>query len=63
MQRKCREYLQQEACIQYALRGVQTEREYANTFVLSGTAAMVEHYPSSVTTRQLSVCRITGSEE
>lgn len=70
MQRKCREYLQQNQYIHYHLHGVQTkfEQEYATTFVISGIVAMLEQWirlPENdrPDTHELSllVCRITGT--
>lgn len=68
VQRKCREYLQQEHYVHYALSGIRTpqEQSYAATFAISGMVAMLEQWirePDSTMTAQelaLLVCRITG---
>jgi len=71
MQRKCREYLQENQYIHCDLPGVQTklEQEYAMTFVISGMVAMLEQWvcspeAASISAQELAllVCRITGAE-
>ncbi len=71
VQRKCREYLQAERYVHYALAGVKTpqEQSYATTFAISGMVAMLEQWvrekgESSITAEELAqlVCRITGTE-
>lgn len=71
MQRKCREYLQENQYIHCGLQGIRTklEQEYATTFVISGMVAMLEQWvrstePVPVSAQELAmlVCRITGTE-
>jgi len=71
MQRKCREYLQENRYIHCDLQGVQTkqEQEYATTFIISGMVAILEQWvrspePVSISAPELAllVCRITGTE-
>lgn len=70
VQRKCREYLQKDSYIHYALRGVNTrsEQRYATTFVISGMVAMLEQWlrednGADINPQQLAllICRITGT--
>ncbi len=70
VQRKCREYLQAERYVHYALAGVKTQEEqsYATTFAISGMVAMLEQWvresgETKVTAEELAqlVCRITGT--
>ncbi|MGN0193678.1 MAG: TetR/AcrR family transcriptional regulator [Pseudoramibacter sp.] len=70
VQRKCREYLQQEHYVHYALAGVRTpqEQSFATTFAISGMVAVLEQWirePDCGMTAQdlaLLVCRITGTQ-
>lgn len=70
VQRKCREFLQKDEYIHYALRGVESRRqqEYATTFVISGMVALLEQWlredasdPIDAYQLALLVCRITGT--
>ncbi len=72
VQRKCREYLQKEQYIHYALHGVRSEQEqeYATTFVISGMVAMLEQWVretagANISAQELAmlVCRITGIDD
>lgn len=69
LQRKCRDYLKNEAFIQYQLHGVRSDQDqdYSTTFVISGIVAMLEQWvhedfaaAPSAGDLALLVCRITG---
>lgn len=72
LQSKCREYLQREKFVHYALRETRTEQEqeYAAAFVICGMVAMLEQWIREGAGSRLSaqdlallVCRITGSSK
>lgn len=72
LQSKCREYLQREKFVHYALRETRTEQEqeYAAAFVICGMVAMLEQWIREGAESRLSaqdlallVCRITGSSK
>jgi len=71
LQRKFREYLQEEKYINFHQEGVRTEqeRQYAMTFVVSGMVGMLEEWLKAdepeVNAQDLAhlVCRITNIEK